>query len=181
MMGNQFSTEEALKFGWETFKSKFWFLMGIGLTVMCIQLLPDFLAGTVKESSTFLAGVVSVIGWAISVVIQIGMIRILLKICDEQPVEFGELFSGINLFWQFVGASILYALIVMGGILLLVVPGIIWGIRYQFATYAVIDNEMGPIQALKHSTVLTNGIKGKLFVLSLCLGGINLLVGCYWV
>jgi len=54
--------------------------------------------------------------------------------------------------------SILNALIVVGGFILLVVPGIIFAIWFAFAVYDVaINNTKEPVQALKNSKKLVDG------------------------
>ena len=53
--------------------------------------------------------------------------------------------------------SILQGLIVLGGILLLVIPGIIFIIWYAFATMAVILEEKRPREALAFSHSLVRG------------------------
>jgi uncharacterized membrane protein len=45
----------------------------------------------------------------------------------------------------------------------------------MFFSYFVVDQELGPIEALKRSAEITQGVKGDLFLLGLALGGINLL------
>ena len=57
----------------------------------------------------------------------------------------------------------------------MIIPGIIWAIKFQFYDYLIIDKKLGPIEALKKSAVITKGAKGNLFVFGLLLGGINLL------
>jgi uncharacterized membrane protein len=59
--------------------------------------------------------------------------------------------------------------------LLLIVPGIIWGIKFCFFDYFVVDKRLGPIEALKRSSAITRGVKWDLFVFFLMLTGINLL------
>ena len=54
--------------------------------------------------------------------------------------------------------SILNALIVLGGFILLIVPGIIFAVWFAFAVYDIaIDNTKEPIQALKNSKKLVDG------------------------
>ena len=68
-----------------------------------------------------------------------------------------------TLFWRYVFTWILYFLIVIAGSLLLVIPGIIWGIRYALAPHAVIVEGLGVRQALSRSSALTDGRKSQIF------------------
>ena len=47
--------------------------------------------------------------------------------------------------------------------LLLIIPGIIWAVKYQYCLYFVVDKRLGPIDALKASARTTQTIKLKLF------------------
>ena len=56
----------------------------------------------------------------------------------------------------------------------MIVPGIIWAIKFQFFSYFIVDKEVGPIEALKKSAAITKGAKWDLFVFGALLGLINL-------
>ena len=83
-------------------------------------------------------------------------------------------------------ASIGYGLAIIGGILLLVVPGIIFAVALGMYPYFILDKKMGPMESLKASRVLTKGARWQLFVfgcvsLLLNLGGLLcLIVGLLW-
>lgn len=77
-------------------------------------------------------------------------------------------------FLSFFIATFLAGLAAFLGLLLLIIPGIVVGIRLQFAGYFVAEGE-GPINALKKSWALTQGSVWNLFLLNLLLGLINLL------
>lgn len=78
-------------------------------------------------------------------------------------------------FWRFVGGQILLGLIVIAGLILLIVPGIIWGLKYMFTPFITIDRGLMPMEALRESGRITQGHKGELFLLMLALIGINIL------
>jgi len=46
-----------------------------------------------------------------------------------------------------------------------IIPGIIWALKYVFFGFAIVDKGIGPIDALKLSANLTNGIKWDLLIL----------------
>ena len=64
-------------------------------------------------------------------------------------------------FWKYLGASILLALAVAIGFVLLIVPGIIFGLMFMFTTFVVIERELGPIDAMNESHRLTRGHKWR--------------------
>jgi uncharacterized membrane protein len=59
--------------------------------------------------------------------------------------------------------------------ILLIIPAIIWGIKFRFFSYFIIDKGAGPIEALKRSSSITMGAKWDLFLFGLLLIGINIL------
>ncbi|MEA3324508.1 MAG: hypothetical protein U9Q37_05135 [Euryarchaeota archaeon] len=59
---------------------------------------------------------------------------------------------------------ILYGFIVVGGLILLTIPGIIWAIKFQFFDYLIVDKGLGPIDALEKSSEITRGVKWDLFI-----------------
>ena len=58
---------------------------------------------------------------------------------------------------------------------MLIVPGIIWAIKFQYYGYFIVDKGLGPIKALEASSELTDGIKWDLFLFGLLLFCINIL------
>jgi len=64
---------------------------------------------------------------------------------------------------------------VLGGTILLIVPGVIWAVKFQFFSYFIIDKGLGPIEALKKSSAITKGVKWNLLGFDLLIGGIALL------
>lgn len=171
----KFSKSEAFSFGWSQMKSNFIFFLGILLTAFVVQMVPGWLSESLKQNLPFLSFVVSVIGWMIQILITMGMIKIALRLHDGERAEFADLYRTFPLFLNYLAGSILYAAICIIGVILLVIPGIIWGIKYQYFGYLVVDQGLGPIEALKRSGQITQGEKWNLFLLSLLSMGVMLL------
>lgn len=68
-----------------------------------------------------------------------------------------EVLNTRKIFWKAIGVSILYGLIVFGGSLLLIIPGIIFGFWFYFSRLGVILDNQSPIEALKTSKKLVAG------------------------
>ena len=93
----------------------------------------------------------------------------------------------LRLFGPYVWTWALYSLIVLGGLLLFIIPGLIWGVLYILAPYAVIIDGTSGRAALSASRALTEGKNifiyvfgfGVLFflVISIPLFLVTLLVG----
>lgn len=60
-------------------------------------------------------------------------------------------------FWRYIGASILVSLIILGGLILLIIPGIMFAVMYMFAAPIVLYENKSVIASLKQSKKLVHG------------------------
>jgi len=190
-VGNQkFSKKEALRFGWITMKNNIGFFIGILLVAGLFPVASGIINKTVElnkgnNAVIFLLLVIAIAIWALQRVVEMGSMRIALKFNDKEKPIFSDLFSCFSLFFKYIAGTILYLLIMIGGLCLLVVPGIIWMIKFQFFGYLIIDKNLGPIEALKKSYEITRGVKWDLFLFHVImmalvfLGALCLLVGLF--
>jgi len=175
MATQKFSKSEAIRFGWNMMKSNLGFFIGLLIVVGLIYFIPGSIAELLEENALILSIIINIACWVLDMVIQMGLIRISLRFCDNEKGEFADLFSCFPLFFKYLLGSILYGLITLGGMILLIIPGIIWAIKFQFFSYFIVDKGLGPIEALKRSSAITRGAKWDLFLFGLLLGLINLL------
>lgn len=84
----------------------------------------------------------------------------------ERP-EISMMFKGFNRFGSSVGLYFLYALLVLLGSILLIVPGIILALGLYMSIYLFPDRELGVVQSLKTSWAFTEGHKAQLFLVFL--------------
>ncbi|MBI4281800.1 hypothetical protein HY625_03195 [Candidatus Uhrbacteria bacterium] len=83
-----------------------------------------------------------------------------LALLDGKALELGEaLKNGWKRFLGFLWTSVLTGLIVGGGLLLFIVPGIIWGLRYFFAPLLCLSEGVSGRAALRRSAELTHGVR----------------------
>jgi uncharacterized membrane protein len=168
----------AINFGWETIKQRFWFFVGLTLFVGVVEALLSSLNSSVKENQQmFLWLIVMLLMWFIEWGLNLGMIVINLKTVDEQKAKFDDLFSkfDVMLMLRFFVASLVTGLAVTAGFLLLIVPGIIIALRLSYVGYALVDKNLGPIEAVKRSWEITKGNTWNLFLFMLTMIGVNLL------
>jgi len=85
----------------------------------------------------------------------------------EQNVVFGDLFAGFSKFVKLMLTMLLGALIVVIGVLLCIIPGIILGLGLWPAYLLVMEEDLGPVEALKGAWALTDGYKMELLVLGI--------------
>lgn len=157
---------EILSISWKKFKENWKFLVVLSLIYVGIRFIEGILEKSVQKGSPESFGV-SLLVAVFNVFIAIGMVRIFLNISRGGQSHFKEIFGGMKYFWKFVGASIIYLLIVLVGYLLLIIPGIIWQYKYGLFSYLIVDKDMKPMEAIRESGRLMQGNKWKLFFLQL--------------
>lgn len=174
MLAKKFSKKEAINFGWKTALGNGGFFVVLFIIVALINVVPTIILKSLAEDTYFTKGLAGLISYAFSLIISLGLIKIALKFCDKQEPSFGDLFSSLPLLFQYLIGSSLYALIIFSGMILLIVPGIIWSIQFSFYGYFIIDKGLGPIEALKQSSRITRGSKWNLLLFGLLLCVINI-------
>jgi len=176
-----FNFSDVLGFGWRVMKANFWFFVGVGIIYGIVNQLPNIISRAIrllplpKSVGLPLIILFTAAGWVIGIVVAIGLIKIALAFCDQQRPRVGTLFDAMGCFWRYVGAMILYTLIMLAGFILLFIPGIIWAVKFSLCYYFVIDKGLDPIEALKASSRTTMGVKWQLFGFGILCGLINLL------
>ena len=204
MASKYFNFGDVLGYGWRVMKANLWFFVGLGLVYFIISNIPNMIDEVAehldpsKPTLVVLNVTTTILGWVINIVLGIGFIKIALSFCDERKPVFGTLFDAWDCFWRYVGASILYGLIIFGivlpcifaaillelinfpWLLLLIVPvavafAIRLGIQFGLCFYFVIDKGLDPIEALKASSRTTMGVKWQLFGFGILCGLINIL------
>jgi hypothetical protein len=166
----------------------------------CNRKIPPFLA---------LAMIAMVfINFIIGISLCIGSIKITLSFCDNQKPMFSTLFKAWRgCFWRYIGTGLLYALILVVIPMACILPFVllsrdvisnpffalpvslvitilvvILAIKFSLCFYFVIDKGLGPINALKASSMATAGAIDSLAVFSILCCLINMLgVLCFFV
>jgi uncharacterized membrane protein len=175
----EFSTGSALRFGWETFKKRPWFFVGSTVVILIASGLINGFSSALDAAVGGTAEQPSIIGMVVNLglgtLLGMGATAFYLAAHDNpDAVDLSALWHP-QPFWKYLGASILYALALVVGLILLIVPGIIFALMFMFTTFLVIDRELGPIEAMKESNRITHGHKWSLLGFTLVLVLINLL------
>lgn len=161
-----FTVGDAIGVGWTLAMRHLGLLVLVTLVAGALTAVPELIGDS---------AVWSIVGVLVSMVVTLGYVKIVLNIVDEKPAAMGDLFSCIHLVPQYFVATIVYVVVVGVGLILLVVPGIIWAIKFFFYDFPIVDEETGPFTGLSRSAAVTQGAKGRLFLLFLALLGINIL------
>ncbi|MCZ8521898.1 MULTISPECIES: DUF975 family protein [Paenibacillus] len=112
-----------------------------------------------------------------------------LSISRGQRLGIGQVFGyAFRNLWPFIKLSLLVGLKVLAWTLLLIIPGIIAGIRYSQAVFIKIDNPgVSSLEAIRMSSNLMNGHKWRYFCLMLSFIGwailslLTLFLGFLWL
>lgn len=173
---NAFSKSEAIKFGWEKMKKNFWFFVVTLLIVTVVQFIPNMFTGALGQNNQagLLVLIISLLGIVIKMVADLGVLKIALNVHDDKKLEYAEVYRNYPLFLKYFIASLLYGIVVAIGLVLLIVPGIIFAIKFQYFGFLIVDKGMGPIEALEKSWNMTKGVRWNLFLFGLLLGLINI-------
>jgi hypothetical protein len=82
------------------------------------------------------------------------------KISEGGSIDTGEgLAISLKFFWQYIWTAFLYFLVVSAGLILFLIPGIIWSIKYLFSPYIVVVEGIAGRKALARSAAVTKGKK----------------------
>lgn len=112
---------------------------------------------------------------ALQVAVVLAWFRVALRLADDKPVgdlSAKELLAG---YLPFLLTHVLVALIVGAGLILVVVPGVIWAVTYGFAPLLCAAEHDSPMEALRESRRLTKGHRGSLLAFGLLCLGTNIL------
>ena len=176
-MDKIFSKSEAFRFGWKITKENFWFFFLLLIVINFGYYFLEIVRATLKEERLLiLAAIIFIITLILAIILQMGFIKICLKFYDQEKPRFFDLFSQYPLFFKMFLGLILYKLIVIFVMILLIIPGIVFAIKFYFFDYLIVDKGLGPIEALKKSWQITRGSGWNLFAFLFLVGVILLLL-----
>jgi hypothetical protein len=167
---------EVIGAAFEAFKVNWVVLVFAHLLGGILAAVPSFIpvilvvAGVIDVGSGEYWGIYSasmVVAITVDAFLYVGLWRIALAAARGQRPDFGLLFSGGDRFLPMLGAFWLLILAIGAGYILLVVPGVILALGLYMSVLFVIDQNMGPIDAMKASWNATQGYKARLFVFGL--------------
>ena len=74
---------------------------------------------------------------------------------------------------MYIITNVIRQIIIIVGLILFIIPGIIFAIKLQFVDYLIVDKKMG-IDSLSKSWNMTKGVKWNLFLLWILIALINI-------
>ena len=153
-MNNTFSIRGTFREANQLMKNRRWMMIKqYALIAFVFQLALAFLLGKGAMLAT-LIGLFITTKWALAYV-------------NKGSFSFDDITAGVTgkQFVYFLGAVLLMVVSVIGGTLLLIIPGIVFYVRLVFVKFITTEKEMSPRAALKESKRITKGHRWKLFFL----------------
>ncbi|MBF0531760.1 MAG: hypothetical protein HQL23_01545 [Candidatus Omnitrophica bacterium] len=171
----RFSMEEAIRFGWDSVKANKAYFIWMILLAWLVPLVPQLLSSYFDKKQLFAFLFFYLLAVVLSSLIAAGLTKIYLGFCDFIKLKYATLFQHWRLAWKLFVAGLLCGLVVVFGLLLLIVPGIIFAIRLQFFGYLIVDKDLGIIAALNKSFAITRGSTFNLLLFGAVYCGILML------
>jgi hypothetical protein len=106
-----------------------------------------------------------------------GLLKWYFDLYDNKIISITQAFNFEPRLLRYVGAALLYYILVFLGLLLFIAPGIILAMRYYAAPYLAIDKNQTISESFAQSAELTNGYKMQLFGFELWLGVLSSFLG----
>ena len=171
---NKFSIDESFRHGWEIFKANKKVLI---LATIIIMLLGGIGKSNQQHEMRWgiLATIVSLVFFIVSVVLQIGWYKLLLKFEDGLKPKLGELLGYEQLFFKFLITQVISGILVLVGFILLIVPGVYFLLTYGFASLIAVDTNLSISESFKESKRITAGSKGRLFLFFVAVVALNII------
>lgn len=102
----------------------------------------------------------------ISALFIVAQVYVFLSGVHGKRVELDQLYKAISPFWmRMVLLDLLIVVTVVGGLILLIIPGIYFGLRLSLAPYFLVDKNMDVMEAYKASWDATKGNVGKILAI----------------
>lgn len=168
-----FSINEALQVGWLKTKENIWLWVGISITFGVINMAFGWIGNEVGEG--LLSWVVSLAGYVVQSLLELGAMAVALKLLDNQPAKFSDVFSQHPLLLQFLIATIVGGVAVVAGLIVFIIPGIYIALRLSQAGFMIVDRKVPGLEALKQSWAVTRGHTLQLLFLSITLAILNVI------
>ncbi len=174
---------QTVRDAWGLYKQHAAKLSGIFLLVIvlnfALQYLPAWVAvssdGEATVAQASLAAQLLLVSFFIQSYLMMGWVRVSLKVAKGEQWLVKDLFPHALSFVKYEITSWILMVIVMVGLILLIVPGLLFSLMFSQALNLIIDKNSGVFQSLGESRRLMKGNWGAYSLLITVTVGINLL------
>jgi len=181
--------------GWKVMTTVFIELLVVTLVVSVIQAPLSVFWSEDNHFHWFLVPfVLFAFGYGLFVVgpIKYSVNWVFLKAVRSEKIEIKDMFAVFQKnYWNAVIAGVVVMTIVGIGMVMLIVPGIIFAVRLAFVPYLIMDREMEVMDALRGSWEMTKGYGWRIFgmgllavpivILGLICLGVGVIISAMWI
>ncbi len=161
------SVSSILAEAYEYLKRKLGFYIALVIVYMLLGVALYLIGDTLGKVGRYLVRLVEIY-------LNAGVLKIIIKDINGEEPELFDMFTAQDVYINFLIAGILYGLAVGFGVLLFIVPGIIFAIMWQFYKFGVVDKKLGPVEVLRYSGDLTKGYRWTILGIDIVLILVNL-------
>jgi uncharacterized membrane protein len=166
-VGNIFST------AWKAVKSQIWVLAGIMIAYLILNFTISTLYSSLFTGDITVLGVSAyIVNIIISSIFGLGYTKNLFQALDDIEPQISAYSTQARKLLTYLGAGIIYGVIVCIGCVFLILPGIYLALRLQYYMALIVEEDAGVIESLKKSWEITEGHMGFLILLFLANIGI---------
>ncbi len=150
---------KSLAAGWSAFMRRPWYLMGLAIAFSFI----------------FIFSLGNAMVTALAYIAYGGCLAMLINHFRGGQIVFDDMFSLDNRWISFAFLGIIKTSLIFLGLIFFVIPGLYLATRWMFAELLVIDQGLKPLEALRASSKMTEGVRWKLFFFIVVVGILCLL------
>jgi len=180
--------DNLIKNAWQIQKKNLWTYAGIVILPLIVAFIVGIITGLTSIGGILawpfgggiLMIILAIIFWAVSIFISMWGGAALLYAISREDAEIkiiDSFKSSLRLVFPYAWIGILIALAIGLGFILLIIPGLIFGIWFAFAPYIFFKEGIKGVDALKKSKELVKGNWWKVFGRGFVLSLITMLVG----
>lgn len=159
MKGDSLSIRQAFNFAWPIFKRRFGLFTSLLITLFGAWLILEIVVIAGQRFGVLLWAVAHLVFLIFAGVVEVGFLRICLALSNGREPQFADAFAHLNLGLKFLAGQILYTLMVVGGLMLLVVPGVYLAVRYALFGFCLADGETNLGRCFQQSAMLSTGAR----------------------
>lgn len=174
-MKKQLHIRKSFLQGWHDFKTQPLFFVALLMVTFALGWVLNAI-GNIERGGVVLQILISLFSLIVQTFISLGLTTIFLRKSQGHTVHWHDALRLYKKVVMYFGVSIIYQFMVMIGLILLVIPGVYLGLRYQYAQYLIVAHEHMSIRdAFTQSSKITAGVKWKMLGLVAISIGVGIL------
>ncbi|MEB3231143.1 MAG: hypothetical protein VKJ64_09045 [Leptolyngbyaceae bacterium] len=148
---------DVLSESWQLLTKHYLLIIGTFIVYLLLSLIGSVLIFVLPENAAIAISLINFADLLFTYFLLAGLYQFGLNLVQERNPSVGDLWSqSSSTLLNFILVSILVGLIVFLGFLLLIIPGIILALKYSMVWQLVVDQGLGPLEAMEKSSRITS-------------------------